>query len=191
MGQKSCCCNKDGSENKEIPDNMPMASMAAGALPEDFVEVSVGWHQEGGAPKLIDPPFPPKVTQQVVDNSLQTTSGDTELSTRVPFEAKDIPVEIKAVEVPKNRNEFAVTLRKTETQNTLGIRADASTGVCLVIHAIEDGLISDWNEANPQQAVQLGDRLMSVNEWRGNVDDLVAECNSSDVLEMVFVHAKH
>merc|ERR1719453_3032657 len=71
-----------------------------------------------------------------------------------------------------NPNEFTIFLRKTADNNRLGLAADTSNGVCLVVHTIDGGIMGAYNDANPSSPIRPGDRIMSVNGWIGDAKEL-------------------
>mmetsp|Transcript_35809 Transcript_35809/g.82185 ORF Transcript_35809/g.82185 Transcript_35809/m.82185 type:complete len:144 (+) Transcript_35809:98-529(+) len=46
----------------------------------------------------------------------------------------------------------------------------------LIVTQINDGLFSVWNQEHPQKKVHIGDRIVGINGLRGDVVDLVNEC---------------
>mmetsp|Transcript_114945 Transcript_114945/g.297916 ORF Transcript_114945/g.297916 Transcript_114945/m.297916 type:complete len:143 (+) Transcript_114945:125-553(+) len=80
--------------------------------------------------------------------------------------------------------EWKVTLKKTGGAR-LGVDVDLSDGVSLLVDSVNDGLMGDWNKANPDKAVKKDDRIISVNGQRGNATNLTEVCKNDDVLEML------
>lgn len=79
--------------------------------------------------------------------------------------------------------EFDISLDKTEGTK-LGIDVDRQDGKTMLITSINDGLVQGWNEANSDQQVRPGDRVVAVNDFRGDVEQLLMQCQSSDTLRM-------
>merc|ERR1740116_832462 len=65
------------------------------------------------------------------------------------------------VAATKGKRAFHITLKKTEFQRALGI---AYNDVTMVIASIGDGLVMQWNNANPDHSVRVGDSISEVNE---------------------------
>jgi len=49
----------------------------------------------------------------------------------------------------------------------------AERGTSLMIDKIHEGMVKDWNQANPQQVVKVRDRIIEVNGRSGQASDLV------------------
>jgi len=81
--------------------------------------------------------------------------------------------------------EFEVVLDKTGGTR-LGCDVDHEDGKTLVVDAItQAGLITEWNEANPDKALKPRDRIVEVNGFRGDVLRLVDECKQSKMLKLM------
>ena len=80
-------------------------------------------------------------------------------------------------------------LEKT-TGVTLGLDVDtmAEVGV-LPIKAITGGLVVVWNEKNPDNQVSSGDKIIEVNDVRGDAASLVERCARDQTLKMVLRRA--
>jgi len=62
----------------------------------------------------------------------------------------------------------------------------AEHGTSLMIDKIHEGLMMRWNQANPEQAVKVKDRIIEVNGKRGQASDLVDTlCSSAESLRLV------
>jgi len=83
------------------------------------------------------------------------------------------------------KNGWAITVTKTHGGPRLGVDVDLSDGVCLLIDKVNDGLICEWNKANPDKEVRKDDRVVSVNGTSGNAQELAEVCKRDDVLQMV------
>lgn len=79
--------------------------------------------------------------------------------------------------------EYKITLDKTQGAK-LGIDVNHEDGKELFIESIDEGLITTWNEENPDKQVLIEDRIVEVNGLRGDVKDLLNECMKDVVLEM-------
>mmetsp|Transcript_27780 Transcript_27780/g.62797 ORF Transcript_27780/g.62797 Transcript_27780/m.62797 type:complete len:136 (-) Transcript_27780:87-494(-) len=83
------------------------------------------------------------------------------------------------------KQEFGITIKKTPGGPRLGVDVDLSDGVCLLIDKVNDGLVSEWNRANPDKEVRRCDKVVSVNGKRGDAQALAEACKTDDVLEMI------
>lgn len=73
----------------------------------------------------------------------------------------------------------------------LGITVDTEDGVSLRLDRISEGLIMEWNEANPGRILRAGDRIVAVNGVRADVPSIVEQCSSNGVLELEIQPAQH
>mmetsp|Transcript_36858 Transcript_36858/g.83750 ORF Transcript_36858/g.83750 Transcript_36858/m.83750 type:complete len:144 (-) Transcript_36858:166-597(-) len=80
--------------------------------------------------------------------------------------------------------EFVIKVRKTEGNARLGVDVDLTEGGFLIIDKVNDGLVNDWNKANPSKAIACGDKVVAVNGTRGNATAMTDICKSCDNLEM-------
>jgi hypothetical protein len=89
----------------------------------------------------------------------------------------------------KRSKEFNVSLDK----NAHGQSAHAKIGLdivhsgmeSLLIKRVKDGMVSDWNQKNPDQTIHVGDRIVQINGKRGDSHkllDLVANQDKLDVI---------
>mmetsp|Transcript_69027 Transcript_69027/g.128935 ORF Transcript_69027/g.128935 Transcript_69027/m.128935 type:complete len:168 (+) Transcript_69027:81-584(+) len=78
---------------------------------------------------------------------------------------------------------FTITIDKRQGQK-LGIDVDHQDGVTLLIEHINDGLVANWNKDYPEKEVKIGDRIHAVNGQKGEVLQLVAECQKDIELVM-------
>eukprot|EP00913_Durusdinium_trenchii_P000173 g157.t1 len=81
--------------------------------------------------------------------------------------------------------EFEIKLTKTYGKSRLGVDVDLTDGFGLVVDQVTEGLIRDWNQVHPEQAVIKGDRIVAVNGVRGNSNEITEVCKSQAVLELV------
>mmetsp|Transcript_99664 Transcript_99664/g.279113 ORF Transcript_99664/g.279113 Transcript_99664/m.279113 type:complete len:130 (-) Transcript_99664:148-537(-) len=81
-------------------------------------------------------------------------------------------------------NEWNITLVKAEGVK-LGIDVDLNDNTVLVVEAIHDGLVSNWNKAHPDREVKSGDKVVSVNGTKGNAASMVDVIKTEATLEMV------
>mmetsp|Transcript_32086 Transcript_32086/g.91537 ORF Transcript_32086/g.91537 Transcript_32086/m.91537 type:complete len:162 (+) Transcript_32086:73-558(+) len=68
----------------------------------------------------------------------------------------------------------------------LGLDVDIDCGSLLLVVAIKDGAISEWNETCRGQCIRPGDSLVAVNGRRGHADDLLLRCRAEGPLELTF-----
>lgn len=75
--------------------------------------------------------------------------------------------------------DYAVNIEKTP---------DTTVGIDLAedcrIATIEEGLVSDWNNSNPEAQVRIGDRILEINAIRGDVRQINAELQKDGMLQM-------
>mmetsp|Transcript_61386 Transcript_61386/g.146274 ORF Transcript_61386/g.146274 Transcript_61386/m.146274 type:complete len:158 (-) Transcript_61386:33-506(-) len=71
--------------------------------------------------------------------------------------------------------QFSITIDK-RAGGKHGVDVDCDESGSLVIAQIREGLFLNWNRDHPDKKVQVGDRIVSVNGQRGDVVDLVSEC---------------
>lgn len=82
--------------------------------------------------------------------------------------------------------EFKVRLVKAAGANRLGVDVELVDGVYLLICKVNDeGMMMDWNKANPEKEVKKDDRIVQVNGSRGNAQTLAEICKRDDTLEMI------
>lgn len=81
------------------------------------------------------------------------------------------------------QEEILVTVSRPLFQG-LGVVTDKGDGETLCVREIKSGVIADWNEKNPDQLVEDGDRIAAVNDASGSVDALVEEIKHSEVLHL-------
>eukprot|EP00927_Polykrikos_kofoidii_P042281 TRINITY_DN36153_c0_g1_i1.p1 TRINITY_DN36153_c0_g1~~TRINITY_DN36153_c0_g1_i1.p1 ORF type:complete len:1368 (-),score=271.39 TRINITY_DN36153_c0_g1_i1:269-4372(-) len=81
-----------------------------------------------------------------------------------------------------------VTVKRTD-KSRLGLEMLGSTnGSALVVQGVAAGLIDQWNNnvLSSEQKVRRGDRLVEVNQTRGDASALSSLCASAGTLRMVF-----
>mmetsp|Transcript_74678 Transcript_74678/g.192713 ORF Transcript_74678/g.192713 Transcript_74678/m.192713 type:complete len:143 (+) Transcript_74678:56-484(+) len=98
--------------------------------------------------------------------------------------------EVKAPEAAKDLMmggaEYEIIVDKSKGTR-LGVDVDHQDGMTLLIEGISPGLIETWNIARskePHLMVNVGDRIVAVNDHRGDVLQLVHECKGDKVLNM-------
>jgi len=91
--------------------------------------------------------------------------------------AKDglTPEQRKVAHLEKYEKEFAVELNMTDAHihgRTVGVQLDTDTDFTpvSVVKIRKTGLLEEWNRANPDRAVHVGDEIMKVNDilWHHN-----------------------
>mmetsp|Transcript_6430 Transcript_6430/g.11764 ORF Transcript_6430/g.11764 Transcript_6430/m.11764 type:complete len:123 (-) Transcript_6430:49-417(-) len=81
--------------------------------------------------------------------------------------------------------EWSVVLQKRPGAS-LGMDVDLFEGNLLIIYLVcAEGLAADWNKANPEKAIQKGDRVVEVNQKRGDAWQMAHACIDDEVLNMV------
>uniref|UniRef100_A0A7S1WFU5 PDZ domain-containing protein n=1 Tax=Alexandrium catenella TaxID=2925 RepID=A0A7S1WFU5_ALECA len=83
--------------------------------------------------------------------------------------------------------EFSISLCRNGQSVGCAITYDATTGISLVIEAINGGPVNSWNEQNPSKQVLVGDRITAVNGFQGPAVQLLEQIRSNDELRLTFV----
>ena len=83
--------------------------------------------------------------------------------------------------------EWKIVLKKSKDVSKLGVDVDLTDGCSLLIDKVNDGLVGEWNKANPDKEVKKDDRIIAVNGSKGNAQALTEVCKREDVLEMTVV----
>mmetsp|Transcript_21643 Transcript_21643/g.37983 ORF Transcript_21643/g.37983 Transcript_21643/m.37983 type:complete len:230 (+) Transcript_21643:122-811(+) len=84
---------------------------------------------------------------------------------------------------------YVITIdKRSGASKALGLDIQVKEGGLLIIRDISNGLIDQWNRANPLAQVSIGDRILEVN---GAVDvaSVMTTCRSDTMLRMVFQRA--
>mmetsp|Transcript_77611 Transcript_77611/g.239622 ORF Transcript_77611/g.239622 Transcript_77611/m.239622 type:complete len:145 (+) Transcript_77611:63-497(+) len=103
-----------------------------------------------------------------------------------PAVAATIPPAAAAINAAGGKpKEWTIVVQKTPGGPRLGVDVDLSDGIVLLIDKVNDGLVNEWNKANPDKEVRKDDRVVSVNGSRGNAQQLAEVCKRDDTLEMV------
>lgn len=90
--------------------------------------------------------------------------------------------EISAVAPPR---EHVIVLERGPS-GKWGIDVDfVVSGTCLRVSRVKEGAISQWNQENPEAAVEVGDLLVELNGVSGDSKELVKVICKADQLEMV------
>jgi len=76
-----------------------------------------------------------------------------------------------------------------EAGQLLGIKANYSDKVTLLVQSVdpeEATVVAAWNRNNPEQAIKVGDRIVEVNDVKGNAQSLLKELTvESKILECI------
>jgi len=86
---------------------------------------------------------------------------------------------------PELMSEFTVTLVKKAEGASLGVDIDFSDGATIVITQVREGLVAEWNAANPAQLVKPDDRIVAVNGVMGNAANMMEVCKTAPTLELL------
>merc|ERR1712039_342885 len=87
------------------------------------------------------------------------------------------------------KSSYKITIDTSGGQR-LGMDVDHWEEEMLLVAAVTPGgLVDQWNQANPDNAVKAEDRVMAANNVRGNVMQLVEECKKKQKLEITFMRA--
>lgn len=79
-------------------------------------------------------------------------------------------------------DEYVISVDRTMGQR-LGLRVDKEDGEVFILE-VQPGLVQEWNEANPDCQVRVGDVLLEVNGQSGDTRTLMELCKSCQPLEM-------
>jgi len=77
--------------------------------------------------------------------------------------------------------DFVVLVDRSDGRS-LGI--EVITEGSLIVMSINEGLIQDWNSANPDKAVEEKDHIISANDVRGNVELILDQCRKEQLLRL-------
>lgn len=166
MGQKQCCCTNDPTAaGTDMVETQAIATIAAKSMEEEEVAPSAAVAMEEQSPDKL--PFAaeqlPCAAEKVV--------------------LREVLREVSTVKGP-NPNEIVAVFTRTEPGQVMGLHADQGNQHNLVVHSItEDGLIGQWNKANPDQAVKKGDMIVAVNGWIGDSKGLHEELKTANSCE--------
>mmetsp|Transcript_75881 Transcript_75881/g.245736 ORF Transcript_75881/g.245736 Transcript_75881/m.245736 type:complete len:344 (-) Transcript_75881:105-1136(-) len=91
------------------------------------------------------------------------------------------PLELSA----RRPQEFCVAFQKKDPKK-FGLEV-AKKSTCLVVTKVAAGPVQAWNEANPEQEVKLGDRVVAVNGAEGKAANLLTRFNKDQRLRLTLV----
>eukprot|EP00930_Biecheleria_cincta_P035491 TRINITY_DN2440_c0_g2_i1.p2 TRINITY_DN2440_c0_g2~~TRINITY_DN2440_c0_g2_i1.p2 ORF type:complete len:162 (+),score=37.01 TRINITY_DN2440_c0_g2_i1:109-594(+) len=156
MGQ-ACCTNNDSNAQSEIKaDSRPEPKVGASDLPEADVgaPAATGAGAASSEPKITSAPAEPASHASVPESR------------------------------PLAPNEYAVTLDRSAGEK-MGIDVDHKDGETLLIEMVNEGLVKNWNDdPGNTDKVRMGDRIVEVNNIRGDVLQLVDECKKNQILNL-------
>jgi len=88
-----------------------------------------------------------------------------------------------------NRFEVTVVASPGQLNEELGIRVDSEDGKTLKIVSVMGGLVKEWNDANPESAVEPDDLILSINGRDDNsqvlMDELLAKSVGGEIRMVV------
>lgn len=122
--------------------------------------------------------------------SLQTNSLDVEgvAAASIKTDSKTAPEDVQLEEsnacFVENNACFVVSLN---TDNgLLGLAVDPDDGEALMVSAVDEGLVQEWNKNSSTRQVTVGDRILSVNGLYGSPMQLFDFLNESESLQLEF-----
>ncbi|CAK0805781.1 unnamed protein product, partial [Prorocentrum cordatum] len=134
-------------------------------LPPTALHVRHGWPPHAGGPgggAVGRKPVDAFVGGRLQDHLASEKNGLT-------------PDQRKAAHLLAYEKDFTVELNMTDAHihgKTMGVQLDADTDFTpiVVLKIKKNGLLEDWNRANPDMAVHVGDEIMQVNDilWHHN-----------------------
>jgi len=144
--------------------------------------------------RAVEPPEPLPTEDRAEAQAARSVSRMTVPEAQQSASSSSKEQVIVAVTPPTDGIEFNIVLNKTEGDSLgVSVRPDDPTGT-LVIEDLRvndgTGLVSAWNEANPELAVQPGDRFLEVNGARGSTNALISECKKICPLHIVVFREK-
>ncbi|CAK9093883.1 unnamed protein product [Durusdinium trenchii] len=80
---------------------------------------------------------------------------------------------------------FKLNLVKSSAAHSLGIDVDLTDGNAILVEAVHEGLVLEWNRRNPTNAVQKHDRIVAVNGIEGNADLMAQKCRDELQLHLL------
>mmetsp|Transcript_83136 Transcript_83136/g.240608 ORF Transcript_83136/g.240608 Transcript_83136/m.240608 type:complete len:140 (-) Transcript_83136:149-568(-) len=115
-----------------------------------------------------------KNQRDIVDQASPTTSGGAG--------AEEVAGRARDARDAASR-EWYITVNKINGA-LLGVDVDLSDGMTLVVDSVNDGLVKEWNKANPGEEVKVGDRITEVNGKSGDAQQLAEACGGNAELRM-------
>mmetsp|Transcript_26812 Transcript_26812/g.61822 ORF Transcript_26812/g.61822 Transcript_26812/m.61822 type:complete len:168 (+) Transcript_26812:84-587(+) len=161
MGNASNCCSgptTDERSNEHLAPQRREPAPGTGDL-KLVEETNVNAPHAVGSPPMVNP-----------------AAAQSQVETK---ETKPVP----EVKESQGGQVFTITIDKRQGAR-LGIDVDHQDGVTLLIEHINEGLVATWNKDYPEKEVKVGDRIHAVNGQRGEVLQLVGECQKDIELVM-------
>lgn len=85
-----------------------------------------------------------------------------------------------------NNDEYKIKVKKTASDDKIGVDIVPQGGTCLRVKRIKEGLVMNWNlEHGADNHVKVGDFIVAVNGVRGNCDEILALISRDPELEVV------
>lgn len=81
--------------------------------------------------------------------------------------------------------EFQVEVQRQS--HGLGLDVDKVDGKTMLVTKVKDGPIKDWNDLRKGVGVKLGDRILSINDVRDNVDSMLKELAQNETFSLRIV----
>jgi len=186
----ACCCVTDKSGIT--------AQKAAELLLEPVGELK---RNDFDAGDVLEPPEPePKEADQgykleigLEPQAIEPTPEPNEESKPVPKEesavdslaTKEIGLEmlVQRRASAKDANEFGISLATGQVK--LGLSLDWKDGKVLEVSAVNDGLVAEWNAANPGKEMKTGDKIVVVNGVSGSTDQMLNQIKLLGEVDLV------
>lgn len=141
-----------------------LLNMGTFTCPEGF---GIMWHKQKGVYCLL---YRPGFKQKALD--LLEVDEPTLLNrARTRFSAE--------------RGEYMITLQKDEG-TALGIDVELKDNRGLYVRTINEGLVSKWNESNPERQVDIGHVIAKVNGVNGSHEEILDAVKAGGQLHIVF-----
>ncbi|CAE7330137.1 unnamed protein product [Symbiodinium necroappetens] len=205
-----CCCAAEDDTDKDPLREAGFVKAAPAffepdAIPDVFT-VSLGRHAEGGHGVQMD------VTDADCAIIKDVTTGSLAEWNKTVSEAKRVKLYDRVIEVngckgpsfelakalTAETEVFSVTIQRPE-ERTVTLHRPGEIGVvlnykkagsvCPWISKISSGLLHQWNQATPEEAVHAHDRIVAVNGTRGAPEELMVKMKeASSVLELTILH---
>mmetsp|Transcript_123329 Transcript_123329/g.226266 ORF Transcript_123329/g.226266 Transcript_123329/m.226266 type:complete len:279 (-) Transcript_123329:38-874(-) len=112
----------------------------------------------------------------------ESTSGSFKNMT-LDVEGRAAPSKVGNGRVGEGADACCVVLLNREN-GLLGLAVDPDDGETLVVSAVDEGLVQEWNERNTTRPVTVGDRIISVNGMQGSPMQLFDLLNEHTSLQL-------
>jgi len=117
-----------------------------------------------GRIKAVNDTLPARQQIAVGDFITKVNSVDGDVRKILDSLTQDAKLEL----VVRRPVEFSVAVERTEPHESLGLAfPNKPSGNCLVVMAIGDGLVKDWNASHPDAQVKVLDRIVAVGGQKG------------------------